>query len=84
MSKTVEWYIIIFLVLTLIVLGGCAKKVSVAKNPTLPNTVSESTDSESTGSSIGNLEGIAEVLGCMFAPNECTIKKRQEEQKLDR
>ena len=28
--------------------------------------------------------GIAEILGCMFAPNECPIEKRKEEQKLDR
>ena len=31
-----------------------------------------------------NFEGIAEVLGCMFAPDDCPLKKRQEEQKLDR
>ena len=31
-----------------------------------------------------NFEGIADVLGCMFAPNDCPLKKRQEEQKLDR
>ena len=31
-----------------------------------------------------NFESIAEVLGCMFAPDECPLKKRQEEQKLDR
>jgi len=28
--------------------------------------------------------GIAEVLGCMFAPDECIPAKRKEEQKLDR
>ena len=31
-----------------------------------------------------NFEGIANVLGCMFAPDDCPLKKRQEEQKLDR
>jgi len=31
-----------------------------------------------------NFEGIADVLGCMFAPDDCPLKKRQEEQKLDR
>ena len=28
--------------------------------------------------------GIAEVLGCMFAPDECVPAKRKEEQKMDR
>jgi hypothetical protein len=28
--------------------------------------------------------GIAEVLGCMFAPADCIPAKRKEEQKLDR
>ena len=31
-----------------------------------------------------NFEGIANVLGCMFAPDNCPLKKQQEEQKLDR
>tara|TARA_Y100001937_G_scaffold51581_1_gene71570 strand:+ start:618 stop:914 length:297 start_codon:yes stop_codon:yes gene_type:complete len=31
-----------------------------------------------------NFESIADVLGCMFVPNDCVLKNRQEEQKLDR
>ena len=31
-----------------------------------------------------NFVGIAEVLGCMFAPDECVPAKRKEEQKMDR
>ena len=31
-----------------------------------------------------NFEGISNVLGCMFAPDDCPLKKQQEEQKLDR
>ena len=31
-----------------------------------------------------NFEAIADALGCMFAPEDCPLKKRQEEQKLDR
>jgi len=31
-----------------------------------------------------NFEGIAEVLGCMFAPDECVIEKRKQEKKMDR
>ena len=28
--------------------------------------------------------GIAEALGCMFAPDNCVLQKRKEEQKMDR
>ena len=28
--------------------------------------------------------GIAEVLGCMFAPDECVLEKRKQEKKMDR
>ena len=31
-----------------------------------------------------NFEGIADVLGCMFAPDDCPLKKQKEEQELDR
>ena len=31
-----------------------------------------------------NFEGIADVLGCMFAPDDCPLTKRKEEQELDR
>jgi hypothetical protein len=31
-----------------------------------------------------NFEGIADALGCMFAPDDCPLKKRLVEQKLDR
>ena len=31
-----------------------------------------------------NFESIADVLGCMFAPDDCPLKKRKEEQELDR
>ena len=28
--------------------------------------------------------GIAEVLGCMFAPNDCVLEKRKQEKEMDR
>ena len=28
--------------------------------------------------------GIAEVLGCMFAPNDCVLEKRKQEMEMDR
>ena len=31
-----------------------------------------------------NFEGIANVLGCMFAPDDCPLKKQKDEQELDR
>ena len=31
-----------------------------------------------------NFEGIVDALGCMFAPDDCPLKRRQEEQKMDR
>ena len=31
-----------------------------------------------------NFEGIVDALGCMFAPDDCPLKQRNEEQKMDR
>ena len=42
----------------------------------------EQTDKELSGPS--DFESIADVLGCMFAPDDCVLKKRKEEQQLDR
>ena len=37
---------------------------------------------ENTGPT--DFESIADILGCMFAPDECKPAKRKEEQKMDR
>ena len=37
---------------------------------------------ENTGPT--DFESIADILGCMFAPDECEPAKRKEEQKMDR
>jgi len=42
----------------------------------------EQSDKDLTGPS--DFESIAEVLGCMFAPDDCPLKKRKEEQELNR
>ncbi len=42
----------------------------------------EQADKELTGPT--DFESIADVLGCMFAPDDCVLKKRKEEQQLDR
>ena len=42
----------------------------------------EQADKELSGPS--DFESIADVLGCMFAPDDCVLKKRKEEQQLNR
>ena len=42
----------------------------------------EQADKELTGPT--DFESIADALGCMFAPEDCPLKKRKEEQKMDR
>ena len=42
----------------------------------------EQANKELTGPT--DFESIVDALGCMFAPDDCPLKKRQEEQKLDR
>ena len=81
MNKTLEWYVIIFLVLILISLGGCAKEeTTIANNPKLPDTVSEPVNEE--GSGVQNIPGIVNALTCMFSPDTCESVKQ--EQKMDR
>ena len=81
MNKTIEWYLIIFLVLILISLGGCAdKQITTANNPKLPDAVSEPVKEESSG--VQNIPGIVNALTCMFSPDTCDSVKQ--EQKMDR
>ena len=42
----------------------------------------EQADKELTGPT--DFEGIAEILGCMFAPDDCIPSKRKEEREQDR
>ena len=42
----------------------------------------EQADNELTGPT--DFEGIAEILGCMFAPDECIPEKRKAEKEMDR
>ena len=42
----------------------------------------EQADKELTGPT--DFVGIAEVLGCMFAPNDCVLEKRKQEKEMDR
>ena len=96
MNKKLEWCIIIFLTVILIGLSACSPNPHPDKQPP-HETEQEMNDSitkdmeamdreqamkENDGPT--NFTGIVDVLGCMFAPDDCPLKKRKEEQKMDR
>ena len=96
MNKKLEWCIIIFLTVILIGLSACSPNPHVDKQPP-HETEQEMNDSitkdmeamdkeqaqkENPGPT--DFESIADVLGCMFAPDDCIPAKRKEERKLDR
>lgn len=70
MNKEFEKYTIVILLLVL-VFAGCTK----------PNTEIKTKPAESTvlTDSVGNMESIANALGCMFAPETCPKKKDTKE-----
>ncbi len=73
MSKKFERYLIVFLLLILVLLSGCvAKQKSVVTKESKPPTTMET---------IGKLDAIGTVLGCLFDPTPCqkASKKLQEE-----
>lgn len=69
MTPKTERYVILvlFIILLFAGLNGCANKTAKVKTA----------DSES---SISRMQSIADVLGCMFAPNECEKIKEEEQQ----
>ena len=67
---------LILLILLLAGLTGCAKKAVYKTNPTLPDTVEDHKEkTETLTDSVGKMEGIANALGCMFAPETCGKNK---------
>jgi len=62
---------ILMLVLVVSVLSSCAKPVLEQQGPKQPTTLE----------TIGKLDAIANVLGCMFDPAPCQ-KKAKEQKKL--
>ena len=68
MNKEFERYLIIFLLLILIGMSGCAKKHISADHPKQPTTLE----------TIGKLDAIANVLGCMFDPAPCQKKSKEQ------
>ena len=70
MNKTLENYIIIFLLVILIVTASCAKKNKEYKAGPL-------------GPVIENAETLGQALGCAFAPATCKKSKEQIEKEQE-
>ena len=96
MNKKLEWCIIIFLTVILIGLSACSPNPHVDKQPP-HETEQEMTEQitkdmeamdreaeQADNPGPTNFTGIVDALGCMFAPDDCPLKKRKEEQKMDR
>ena len=73
MNKEFERYLIVFLLLILIGMSGCAKKHIEADHPKQPTTLD----------TITKLDAIANVLGCMFDPTPCQKKSKEQKQHKD-
>ena len=96
MNKKSEWLIIIFLTVILIGLSACGPNPHPDKQP--PHETEQEMNAEITkdmeamdreqaekdNPQPANFEGIVDALGCMFAPDDCPLKQRNEEQKMDR
>jgi|TARA_R110000796_G_scaffold211793_1_gene327956 hypothetical protein len=89
MNKELERYLILFLLLMLIGLSGCAKKQIINSNPVLPDTVTDTVgnpipdeDKKPDAGGVARMEGIANALVCMFSPDTCETTKQ--ERKMDR
>jgi hypothetical protein len=96
MNKKLEWCIIILLTVVLIGLSACSSSPHPDKQPPheteqeMNDSITKDMDSmdreRATKDLPGptNFEGIVDVLGCMFAPDDCPLKKRKDEQNMDR
>lgn len=76
MNKNLEWLVIISLVMLLVVLSACAnpKDGTQTKQPEVPE-VPEAVVPDDSTPTVANMEGIANVLGCVFDPTPCQEKK---------
>ena len=71
-----KFIMLIVLLLLWAGLTGCAKKAVYTTNPTLPDTVEDpKKNTETLTDSVGKMQGIANALGCMFAPETCGKNK---------
>ena len=68
------------LILLLSGLTGCANKPVYNTNPTLPDTVEDPKEKKHTlTDSVGKMQGVADALGCIFAPEICEATKQERE-----
>jgi len=75
MNKEFERYAVVVLLLVLIFAGlsSCAKTdVVQLKQPTPTTAINETTFNENGPT---DFQGIADILGCMFAPQSCQDKE---------
>tara|TARA_B100001173_G_C15843313_1_gene485601 strand:- start:139 stop:396 length:258 start_codon:yes stop_codon:yes gene_type:complete len=82
MNKEFERYLILLLVLVLISLSGCVKKHStINKNPKLPDGVVSPKEGKKVTvlDSVGRMQGVANALVCVFAPDTCEATKQERE-----
>ena len=78
MNKEFERYLVVFLILILIGLSGC---VSKQKNIKTDMHAEDKVPTELE--TIGKLDAIAEVLGCMFDPRPCQEATKKLEEELE-
>ena len=75
MTKEFERYLIVILLLILIGLSGCVSKQKPikTKEPKAPTTLD----------TIGQLDAIGNVLGCLFDPTPCQKANKKLQQELN-
>ncbi len=82
-----KFIIIMLIVLVWVGLSGCSPTTGEPTDEQPVNTTKESREPDRAleeNSGPADFEGIVDVLGCMFAPDDCPLKNRKEEQQLDR
>ena len=87
MNKKLEWLIIILMLVILVGLSACSPKNLYTDKPAPHQTDKEyqsditkemekmDNEGNASGDSISNLQGVANALVCIFAPDECQAKK---------
>ena len=72
MNKKLEWLIIIFMLIILVTMGSRdASADHVAPQQAEVPEVPEAVVPDDSTPTVANMQGIANVLGCVFAPTSC-------------
>ncbi len=75
-----KFIVLMVLILLLSGLTGCANKAVYNTNPTLPDTVEDPKEKKETlTDTVGKMQGVADALGCIFAPEICEATKQERE-----